>query len=104
MRTPIELNLLSEQTAIGAGPVATCLGKDRNYQLIVTGTGSVSATATVYGSLLPTGPWEPLLQISASGTGAAAESAESWRAWRYTYANLSAISGTNARVTLKLEG
>ena len=99
-----QIKLLGGQTATGDGIAYLMESPKRNYHFIVTGTGSVSGTATVYGSDIPSGPWETLITFSASGTTTATDQGETNRQWRYIKANLGTITGTGASATLWCEG
>lgn len=99
----LQRKLFDGLTATGNGAPVLALVPKRNYQLIVTGTGAVSAVATVYGSSTASGPWETLITLSASGTTTASDQGETNRQWRFTYAALTTITGTSATATLYLE-
>lgn len=94
--------LIDAQTATGAGQTQTVDSPKRNYQLIVTGTGAISAAVTVYGSLDGV-RYEIMATLTATGTTTASDQIETTRQWRYTYANVTAISGTGATANLYME-
>ena len=99
----LQRKLFDGLTATGSGTVLTSMQPKRNYQLVVTGTGAVTAAATVYGSSTANGPWETLITLNASGTTTASDQGETNRQWRFTYASLTAITGTGATATLYTE-
>lgn len=99
----LQRKLFDGLTATGSGSAVVAQSPKRNYQLIVAGTGAVTAAATVYGSSTASGPWETLITMSASGTTTASDQGETNRQWRFTYAALTAITGTSATATLYLE-
>ena len=93
-----------------AAPTAgTPIYKDSPYaaiQAIVTGTGAVSATVAIQASnedATWTGTnanWITIGTISLSGTTTATDGFTTDAPWKYLRANVTAISGTNATVTV----
>jgi hypothetical protein len=99
-----ELKRITDTTANGIGDV---YGRDRAgiavIQLTVVGTGAVAATTQVYGSNDELG-WVDLGSISASGTGNASISDTIEAPWRLIRADISGLTGTNARAIVTLNG
>lgn len=102
------VNLLSGATGVGAGTAYSFLNntqleaRDRvalTFQANVTGTGAVSATVPVYVSH-DNANWLLLGTITLSGTTAAADGFTSAGRWAYIRADVAAIAGTGAAVTV----
>ncbi len=102
------VNLLSGATAVGAGTAYAFLNnaglenRDRiplSFQASVAGTGAVSATVPVYVSH-DNANWLLLGTISLSGTTAASDGFVAAGRWAYLRADVAAISGTGAAVTV----
>lgn len=74
------------------------------FQAIVSGTGAVSATVVIYGSLEDTtavgtnSNWVTLGTISVTGTTSASDGFTTIAPWRWVAAKVTAISGTGATV------
>ncbi len=93
--------LLNAATATATSVSSSGFGASRTFQAAVTGTGAVSATVLIEGSndgvnflLLGT--------ITLTGTTSASDGFVSSAAWDSVRARLTAISGTNAAVTVVL--
>ena len=94
--------MLNAATEVGDGPIIPITDTSRNYQLIVEGSGEVSAEVIVFGSMRPNGPWETLITMSASGTDVGSDAGATFRAWPYTYARITSMTD-GAEVTLYLK-
>lgn len=71
------------------------------FQIGVTGTGSISTTVLIECSLDGTN-WcsTPLASVSLSGTTSATDGFTTQSPWKFIRANVTAISGTGATVTV----
>ena len=80
-------------------------GPGGNVQADIAGTGAVSATITIYGGLVNDfSKAIPLGTISLSGT-TTDKGGFSWlTTWPFIWADLTAISGTGAAVTVRVGG
>ena len=99
--------LLSGATATGAGTGIEAPSKDgvrlsQNYQAKVAGTGTVTASVDIEVSN-DGATYDVLATITLSGTTSDSDAYASPRAWAFVRGNVTAISGTNAAVTLTLE-
>lgn len=70
----------------------------------VTGTGEVSATVVLEGYDPASGVFYPIATLTLSGTGSASDSVTGISAFLELGDNVTAISGTNAVVTVSLMG
>lgn len=95
--------------AIATGPGATAgpaQAGEKTFQAVVTGTGTVSATIVIEVSNDPitqgwiTSTGTPLGTITLTGTTTATDGFATQAAWAYYRANVTAISGTGAAVTV----
>jgi len=93
--------LLDNVSAITIGDRASGASKDRTFQATVAGTGTVGATVRIEASNDMIG-WVTLGTITLSGATMATDGFPSETAWEYVRANLTAISGTGARVTVTM--
>ncbi|MGB4101350.1 MAG: hypothetical protein WBK91_05540 [Alphaproteobacteria bacterium] len=102
------VNLLNGATAIGAGTAfvfhdnASLENRDRiplSIQANVVGTGAVSATVPIYVSH-DNANWLLLGTITLSGTAAASDGFVAAGRWAYMRADISAMSGVGAAVTV----
>lgn len=92
--------LLNGVIATGAGAATNRSGNGSvAYQAVVTGSGAVSATVVVEVSNDGTN-FVTLGTISPSGTTSASDGFGSVIPWKQHRGNVTAISGTNAAVTL----
>lgn len=92
--------LLNAVTSIGLGPVCKGLGGNRSFRLKVTGTGSVQATADLYGNNEPSNTTGVFLgTLAANGTNSAQDGGII-ASFSYFYANLTSITGTGAAATV----
>ena len=91
--------LLNAATAVSTGAAFPGGPASRTFQATVKGTGAVSATVVIEG----TNDGEnflPIATITLTGTTLASDGFPSVAPWAMTRANLTAISGTNAAVTV----
>jgi hypothetical protein len=96
--------LLTGATGTGAGSTFNVFGKlsehnQRTFQATVTGTGAVTATVLIQVSNDGTN-FLTLGTITLSGTTSASDGFASNAPWVHVRANVSAISGTSAAVTV----
>jgi len=91
------------QTIAAGGSAATGSSKngqgDATFQATVSGTGAVSATVNIEVSNDNTN-WLVLGTITLSGTTSATDGFASTANWRYVRSNCTAISGTNAALSV----
>jgi hypothetical protein len=95
--------ILFDRTTTGAGDAFQVPDgrPDRTFQAIVAGTGSVSATVVVEVSSNNV-DWMTLGTITLSGTTRAADGFASRAPWPMVRGNVTALSGTDARVALRM--
>lgn len=98
--------LLYEETATGAGQAVDVSAPpydndERNFVAYVEGSGAVSATVLVQVSN-NNRHWVTLGSISLSGTTSASDGFVADESWQWVRGNVSAISGTGAKVTLTM--
>lgn len=76
------------------------------HQLIVTGTGAVTATAVLEGTNDPTGVngWQTIATLSASGTTSASDSVVAQHTWAQLRARSTALTGTGAAAVVNSAG
>lgn len=94
-----------QRTTVGAGDRFSNKPRNRTFQASITGTGAVSATVKIEVSNEVPGAnqqWLTLMTLSPSGTNMATDGAPSETAWTHVRANLTAISGTSAVVTVTM--
>jgi hypothetical protein len=92
--------LLSAATVTGAGTAfARSDDGKATYQAAIAGTGAVSATVVIEVSN-DSANWITLGTITLSGTTSATDGFASNAVWLLNRANVTAISGTNAAVTV----
>ena len=101
-------SLLTDITATKKGD-AQSIDKDgdsnRVYKATVTGTGAVAATIVIYGNDVESNSGGVALgTITLSGTTSASDGFASNAPWAYVYADLTAISGTGAKVNAGMSG
>lgn len=94
--------LLSAATATGAGSAVADAGSPPSFTATVAGTGSVSATVLIQARNTASGQWITLGTITLSGTTAAADGFASLARYMEYRANVTAISGTGAAVTVDM--
>jgi disulfide bond formation protein DsbB len=94
--------MISGATATGAGTTyGPATSGEKTFQAVVTGTGAVTATVLIQVSNnVSTQGWATLGTITLSGTTTATDGFASQGAWAYYRANVTAISGTSATVTV----
>lgn len=95
--------LLDAVTATGAGPEVNSNRPKRTVEITVTGTGAVSATVTVRARQNTADNWLILATLTATGTTSASEGVALESSWAYISANCTAISGTGATLTSRME-
>lgn len=103
--SPFKIKLLDAATTTGAGTTVSNLKPlAKTYQLVVSGTGSVSATVQIQGSHDGTN-WILMCTLLAAGTTTATDGcAIPAAAWMNLRANVTAISGTSATATVTVGG
>lgn len=104
-------NLLNAVTTPGTGNGVRMTGGLKSARLKVTGTGSVAATADLYGTdeepvagVVPNTGGVFIGTISVSGTNLAADGFVVNAPWPGFYAILTGISGTGAAATFTMSG
>lgn len=97
------VNLIDSVTADGTGTTFERDGNIWNYQAVITGTGSVSATVTIQVSNNGTN-WETFGTMSLTGTGSDTDSVTGNAPWRAHRAVVSSLTGTGATVSVYAEG
>jgi hypothetical protein len=93
--------LLDAVTAPLTGTMAALCGATSTVQAIVTGIGAVSATVIIQYSNDSIG-WIDGATITLTGTDTATDGFATEAAWVYARANLTALIGTNAAVTVTM--
>ena len=96
------VKLLNEQTTTTISAVVEPWGTRRTVKADVAGTGAVSATVIVQVSNDESGTFLDLGTLLLSGTTTASAGLAMDAAWRYMRVNMSAVSGTGAKVTVTL--
>jgi len=94
-------------TASTTGAGASALGAALwTHQLIVIGTGAVTATAVVEGTNDLTGAtgWQTIATLSASGTTSASDSVVVQHTWAQLRARSTALNGTGAAAVVNSAG
>jgi len=104
----VKLPLCTDITTTGAQPSVSLFGYeiyDAAFQATVVGTGTVSATVQIEMSNDNIG-WlvDSTSTLTLSGTTVASNGFVSSGPWQYARANITAISGTNAKVTCTVGG
>lgn len=100
---PIVSTLLNAVTTTQTGSAVAANRGNRSVQATVSGTGAVSATVSIYGNTTNSNSGGVLVgTISLSGTTSNSDGFISDSSWPYLYADLTAISGTSAAVTVKV--
>ena len=95
------LVFLNSATAPGSGNIISPPTPSQTYQATETCSGTCSATVQIEGSDDLVG-WVTLGTITLSGTSPQSDGFASAAAWIYTRADLTAISGTSAAVTVTM--
>lgn len=93
--------LIAGRTTTGAGDAAEIDAGSKTIQGVVTGTGAVSATIEIQGSVSGTN-WDVIGTLTISGTDSASDSFTSQDRYRFHRANVAAISGTGAAATVEV--
>lgn len=101
MSQTIALTLIPAATAVGVGPSGNLPKSSATFHAIVAGTGAVSATVLIQVSNDNTN-WLEMGVITLSGTTTASDGFAVDAPWVYVRAELSAISGTGAAVTVTM--
>ncbi len=92
--------ILSAASAVGAGETIGAAQIEKiSIQGFVIGAGAVSATVVVEGSNNAI-DWVPIATLNLSGTDRGADGGVAQIIWEYLRARVTAISGTNAAVTV----
>lgn len=102
MRTVLLAGAVS--TGVGPGYATAQIGPisaNQTYQATVVGTGSVTATVNIEVSDDNVG-WLVLSTLALSGTTSASDGFTSIAPWQFARANVTAISGTGAAVTVTM--
>lgn len=101
--------LLSNVTQAGSGPYYRAYGNNRSFQAVVSGTGPVSATVVVEATNdsdsagAPRNWLPPLGTITLSGANTATDGMPSNVNWLFVRMRVTAISGTDAKVSGSVE-
>lgn len=95
------MRLLSAATATGAGGSVSASTADRTFQATVSGTGAVSATVAIEASNDNTN-WLTMGTITLSGATSDSDGFAASAKWDFLRANVTAISGTDAAVTVTM--
>lgn len=98
----VRTNLLSAVTATGAGSAVADSGRAPSFTATVSGTGAVAATVLIQARNTASGQWITLGTITLSGTTTAVDGFASLVRYLEYRANLTAISGTSASVTVDM--
>ncbi len=99
MAIQLGTKILDAATVTGAGLTINTNASRRAIQAIVAGTGSVSATVLIEVSL-DNSTWMTLSTITLTGTTSASDGTAVDAPWLCMRANVSAVSGTGAAVTV----
>lgn len=104
MRKPQVQNLLTAATATGAGDSYTPWGKDFTIQASgATSAGAGAATIVIQVSNDTSLAWQTMGTITLTlSTTASVDSFGSALPWKFVRANITAISGTDATVTVAM--
>jgi len=94
--------LLAAATATGAGSAVADSGRPPSFDATVTGTGAVSATVVIQGRNAASGGWVTMATITLSGTATATDGFAILTRYVEYRANLTAVSGTGAAVTVTM--
>ena len=93
--------IMSAATGTGAGSTIYKASPKSTYQATVAGTGAVTATVTIEASNDGTSWCSTVLgTITLSGTTTDTDGLTSDAPWKFVRANVTAISGTGAAVTV----
>jgi hypothetical protein len=71
----------------------------RIYEVILAGTGAITATCVVEGSLNGEN-WEPIVTFTVTGSDLVTDYYKSFTQWIFTRGNITGITGTSAKLTL----
>lgn len=94
-----QTTLLNAVLVTGAGTAVQTFNAQRAFYGSVAGTGSVTATILVQGSL-DNSNWLTIATITLSGTTSASDGCVLEGPWAYVRGNVSAMTGTSAAATL----
>lgn len=92
--------LLDAQTTVAAGQATQLSGPAHTFQATVSGTGAVTATVLIQCSNDGTN-WLLLGTCTLTGTTSATDGFAVAAPWAFVRANLTAITGTAAKVTVE---
>ena len=95
--------ILASSTAVATGTTVSTLKAGGTFQAIVSGSGAVSATVVVSGSLYA-GQWITLATMKLNGFDVATEGFVHAGAWAFYRADLVQISGTGATCSVNMGG
>ncbi|HUM37176.1 MAG TPA: hypothetical protein PLQ85_09925 [Anaerolineae bacterium] len=95
-------DLLAAVTATGAGAATADAGNPPSFTATVAGTGAVSATVQIRARNTASGQWVLLGTITLSGTTTASDGFAALTRYMEYQANVTAISGTGAAVTVSM--
>lgn len=106
--TRVNVPVCAGVTTVSVSPSISLYGyemQDSSYQATVVGTGAVSATVKIEVSNDGVG-WlsDTTSTLALSGTNIASAGFSSSAPWQYVRANITAISGTGAAVTVTVGG
>lgn len=92
--------LLDNVTAAGNGPIAAITPRFRSYDVILTGTGAVTATVLIKATNAPSNAsnFKTLKTFTLSDTDRTTDGFQSDVPWAYMQAEVTAITGTIASV------
>lgn len=93
------ITLLKDETATTTGESKNVWKGLKSFQVVMTGSGTVSATVDIDVST-DGSTWLTLGTISVSGTDSAADGFVSEESWPHHRADLTAISGTSGSVSV----
>jgi hypothetical protein len=96
--------LLKDATATGAGPIVEAHAAQFSWDCKVEGSGPVTATILIEASNFKDDPlsWMPWATVTLSGTDYDIDKIALWAPWKYLRGNLTAISGTDAKVNVSM--
>lgn len=96
MKTVFATDKILDSTSAGQGAVYTVEQSDRAVQVVLTGTGELTATVKVEVSLNGEHFIE-LATLTLAGENSAVDGFASTAPWRYVRASITQIAGTGAR-------
>jgi malic enzyme len=96
------MNLFTSRTTTGVSNPVSGVNTNTSFVADVKGTGAVSATVLIQARNLLDGTWLTLGTITLSGTSAAADGFGTLIPYAQYRANVTAISGNGAAVTVSM--